>query len=127
MAGRGKQRRGTFNLRVLRPAGGGAYTGTGTSDPGIPAGTGAQTFAANLPIAAGDLIGLNQQGGAGLGFANAASSSTMYWNPPLADGSTMTPGGPYTGAEYLFNASCSRLRSSAPSVPPLAHPKAARR
>ncbi len=40
---------GPFRLRVLRPNGSGAYTAVGTSNPATPAGSGVQTFTANLP------------------------------------------------------------------------------
>jgi hypothetical protein len=50
---------GPFFLRVLRPNGSGGYMAAGTSNPVTPSGTGLQTFTANLPVQAGDLIGVD--------------------------------------------------------------------
>ena len=50
---------GPYYLRVLRPTGTGAYTAAGTSGAATPTGSGLQTFSANMPIEAGDLIGVD--------------------------------------------------------------------
>src|SRR5438874_11127692 len=49
---------GTFSLRILRPAGGGQYTAVGTSSPMTATGTAVLLIPTNLPIQAGDLIGV---------------------------------------------------------------------
>jgi hypothetical protein len=83
---------GPFKLRVLHPAGGGTYTGAGTSSAMTPSGTGIQTFATNLPIQAGDLIGLDLSHSTDMvGVANPVGSQTIAWEPPLEDGSTSAP------------------------------------
>jgi hypothetical protein len=93
---------GPFKLRVLRPAGGGQYTGAGTSGAVSPKG-GTQTFTANLPIKAGDLIGLDVNEGF-IGTAGVAGSHVVDWFPALAEGSTLAP--PYfsNNSELGFNA-----------------------
>ena len=50
---------GPFFLRVLHPNGTGAYAASGTSGPATPTDPGLQTFTANLPVKAGDLIGID--------------------------------------------------------------------
>jgi hypothetical protein len=96
---------GPLALRVLRPAGGGAFTGAGTS--GQVTGTGGtQTFTANLPIKAGDLLGLDLVSGpSSVGQAFPVAGSTVYeWFPLLADGSTASPNTTFSDFELGFNA-----------------------
>jgi hypothetical protein len=94
-----------FALRVLRPAVGGEM-GVGTSGQVIPASTGAQTFATNLPVKAGDLIGLDLVSGSShVGEAAPATGSTVYqWQPALADGSTAQQSFTFPNSELGFNA-----------------------
>src|SRR4029079_17992009 len=47
---------GTFMLRVLRPAGGGQYTGAGTSGPTSANGTATIAIPTRLPIQSGDRL-----------------------------------------------------------------------
>jgi len=91
-----------FELRVLRPAGPGVYTAVGTSAPGTPTG-GTQTFTTDLPIEAGDLIGLNVNEGY-IGTAGVTGGDVIDWFPELAEGATLAP--PYGGenVELGFNA-----------------------
>jgi hypothetical protein len=91
-----------FELRVLEPAGSGQYTGAGTSGQVIPTG-GPQTFAANLPIKAGDLIGINVNDGY-VGAAGVPGSHVVDWFPALPDGTALVP--PYFSpdTEVGFNA-----------------------
>jgi hypothetical protein len=103
---------GPYAIRVLRPAGGGAYTGAGTSIGNVDS-SGDHTFAANLPIQAGDLLGLdlpNMQGMAG-GNPDGASWSAWIFDPAhgigaLPDGSTAAPNPIFDqpNAELLFSA-----------------------
>jgi hypothetical protein len=99
---------GQVALRVLRPAAGGAYTGAGTSNRETPAGSGTQTFAINLPIRAGDLLGLDLVTPASAVGQGAVVGSTVYeWGGGLAllaDGSTAPPDNTYEGFELGFNA-----------------------
>ena len=50
---------GPFTLRVLHPNGSGAYTAIGASQSAKPLGPGIETFSTQLPIRAGDLIGID--------------------------------------------------------------------
>lgn len=84
---------GAVELRVLRPAGNGQYTGAGTSPPQNLTG-GPQTFTVSLPVKAGDVLALDNSTSALL-FENAAATPalTAYFQPPpgLPDGTTGTP------------------------------------
>jgi hypothetical protein len=99
---------GRFAIRVLRPAGGSAFTGAGSSTPAMPSATGLQTFSASLPIRAGDLVGLDlSDSGSEARVSNAVSGSAISeWGNPgfLADGQTAPPDFTYPGQEVLFNA-----------------------
>ena len=97
---------GPFELRVIRPAGGSLYAGFGTSSPAQPEGSGVQTFlATNLPIQAGDLIGINEPSGSGVPRFTPPTSTESVWNPALPDGTTATaPSSTFPGYESLFNA-----------------------
>lgn len=109
---------GPFNLRVLRPAGGGMYAGAGTSGGMTPTGTGTQTFTTNLPIQVGDLIGIDQPNSSAIGYATVTGSSWDSWNPPLADGSTSGPNGNTANVELGFNADVQPLPGIASINPP---------
>jgi hypothetical protein len=106
----------TVRPRVIRPAAGGAFTGiaTGASatvldlDGGNPS---TQVFPTSLPIMAGDLVALDSDAPHGnlaiLRFTPGESSITRaYWEPPLANGSTLGPTviTSNSGDEYMFNA-----------------------
>lgn len=108
---------GRFAIRVLRPAGGSAMTGAGSSAATTPAGTGLQTFSANLPIRAGDLVGLDlSDNGSEVGVSNPVSGSAIdEWGNPgfLADGQTAPPGFTYANQEMLFNADVAPTNSVA--------------
>jgi hypothetical protein len=96
---------GPFFLRVLRPTGTGAYTAVGTSAPATPSGTGPQTFAANLPVKAGDLIGIDPTNPSDeIGVATVAGASTAFIFPPPFDGSTVAPSGAGPGQELELSA-----------------------
>jgi hypothetical protein len=95
---------GPFVLRVLRPVGGSSYSGVGSSTVGVAPSLAKQTFNTNLPIKAGDTIGLDVFTGAKLAFAGAASGSLVAaWSPPISDGETRAYIGPDAG-EIPFNA-----------------------
>jgi hypothetical protein len=96
---------GPFHLRVLRPNGSGAYTAVGTSNPATPSGTGVQTFTANLPIQAGDLIGVDPASGTDkIGIAEVAGASYGFIFPPPFDAATVAPSGTVAGQEIGLNA-----------------------
>jgi hypothetical protein len=98
---------GRVAIRVLRPAGGSAFTGAGSSTTVTPPGTGLQTFSANLPIQAGDLVGLDLVDFSSNIQEDGVSGSTIYeWgnNGFLADGETASPANIYPDHELAFNA-----------------------
>jgi IPT/TIG domain len=96
---------GPFKLRVLRPAGGAAYTDVGTSSPETPPGLGVQTFATNLPIQADDLIGLDTNAETDkIGAIPVLGGEIVYWVPPLHDGATLPPTNMVDEREVAFNA-----------------------
>jgi hypothetical protein len=98
---------GPYKLRVVRPVGGGLFTGAGTATSGAITGTGVLTFSANLPIRAGDMIGLDPTAdGDTIGFHPAAPGATFrFWTPVLADGGAgRAPTVPTSAGELGFNA-----------------------
>ncbi len=97
---------GGFKLRVLHPEGFSTETGAGTSAEGKPVSIGTQVFDTNLPIHAGDLIGLdNTDISEKIGYDTSTASSTVAeWIPPLADNSTLGPNFSFGPFELAFNA-----------------------
>jgi IPT/TIG domain-containing protein/PASTA domain-containing protein len=88
---------GPFYLRVLHPNGAGAYSSAGTSGGVTPAGTGVQVFSANIPIKAGDQIGIDPTNPTDeIGIAPVPNASFGFIFPPPPDGATVAPNG--TGA-----------------------------
>jgi hypothetical protein len=82
---------GAVRLRVLRPAGNGQFTGAGTSPAEALAG-GPQTFTVNLPVKAGDVLGLDNDSSALLFETGSPTAVTWYYQlPALADGATAAP------------------------------------
>ena len=100
-------------LRTLRNAGSGQYTGVATeaSPHPVPNVTGTHTFATRLPIEAGDLIGLDV-----VDADDFVLLRTMYNHPPgsgavyaytilrIGDGATVTPLASQANFEVLLNA-----------------------
>lgn len=96
---------GTFAIRVLHPAGSGQYTATGASSPvTVTSSSGALTYVTDLPIQAGDLLGVDMQNGNHLSFAMVTGSSDAAWFPILANGATAAPGTSTTNSELLYDA-----------------------
>lgn len=96
---------GPFRLRILRPNGSGAYTAAGTSNPATPAGTGLQTFTANLPIHAGELIGVDPSNDTDkIGVAEVSGASYGFIFPPPFDTATVAPSGTNAGKEVALSA-----------------------
>jgi hypothetical protein len=87
-----------FELRILRPAGGGAYTGAGTSAQEVPTGTFfiPPIWRTDLPIKAGDLVGINVNSDC-VGVEGVTGSHYLNWYPALGDGSTLVA--PYPGKD----------------------------
>jgi hypothetical protein len=94
---------GPFELRVLTPVGGTTYTGAGTSSPETPSSMATQTYSTNMPIAAGQMIGLDMSGADAIGAGLPAGASFGYIAPPLMDGATAAENLTQSG-EADFNA-----------------------
>jgi hypothetical protein len=96
---------GPFYLRVLRPNGLGAYTAVGKSDPVIVASAGLQTFNTNLPLKAGDVLGVDPTNAADeLGFATEAGSAFTTIFPTPFEGATVPARSPTSGKELELSA-----------------------
>jgi hypothetical protein len=96
-----------FSLRVIRRNEDGTFTGMGTSEPTAVMPGIENVFSAQLPIAQGDLIGLNVPGGAGNPQVErrpvpGATFSTWFYTP-LQDGETRAPEGSGSNA-LVYNA-----------------------
>jgi hypothetical protein len=98
-----------YALRVSTPAGGNVFTpgsedvftGAGTSVAVNPVGAGFETFPTALPVHVGQMIGINLEAGAPIGF-NPSAGSYAYYGLPLADGATTAA--PILPGELAFNA-----------------------
>jgi hypothetical protein len=101
---------GAVQLRVLRPAGNGQYTGAGTSSLQNLAG-GPQTFTVSMTVKAGDVLAVDNSSSALL-FDTSTSNPvfTAYYQPAtsgpsgLPDGSTAVPGTNKPGYRLLLSA-----------------------
>jgi hypothetical protein len=115
---------GPFFLRVLRPNGSGGYMAAGTSNPVTPAGSGLQTFTANLPVQAGDLIGVDPTNATDkIDVAEVAGASFGFIFPPPFDGATVAPSGSEAGKEIELSAEVQPtpvITSVAPDFGPVA-------
>jgi hypothetical protein len=112
---------GTIQLRVLRPAGGGQFTGAGTgAGEAVPTTATTTTFSTQLPIAAGDFIGLDISldfESQVLAIAPQAGNTVAAWSQPsLADGSTAAPGFE-PNQEVLVNADVAAQPTSSVAIP----------
>jgi PASTA domain/IPT/TIG domain len=107
---------GPFRLRVLRPAGGAVYTAVASSPTATASGgfgTGIQTFAAAVPINAGDAIGLDIAEGNEIGVHQGEpGDSAAAWSPPIPDGATE----PYAKSEEEFEAGYDAVVQPAPTL-----------
>jgi hypothetical protein len=94
----------TVELRVLRPAGSGQYTGAGTG-PAKTLGTGVTTFTVSMPVKAGDVLALDNSDSA-LMFDDTSPTAVnaYYETPSLADGATAAPDHDQSGFRLLMNA-----------------------
>jgi len=115
---------GPFFLRVLRPNGSGGYMAAGTSNPVTPSGSGLQTFTANLPVQAGDLIGVDPTNATDkIDVAEVAGASFGFIFPPPFDGATVAPSGSQAGKEIELSAEVQptpTITSIAPDFGPVA-------
>jgi hypothetical protein len=92
-----------LQLRVLRPAGSGQFTGAGTSAAETLAG-GLNTFSVSLPVKAGDILGLDNSDSALMFDATPSAIAAYYELPALADGATAAPNNTKIGDRLLLSA-----------------------
>ncbi|HEX4731055.1 MAG TPA: IPT/TIG domain-containing protein [Solirubrobacterales bacterium] len=96
---------GPFTLRVLHPNGSGAFTASGTSQPAKPVGAGIETFATQLPIRAGDLIGIDSTNPTDeIGVAALAGAGYGIFSAPPFEGATNAPSQTKAGQEIELSA-----------------------
>jgi hypothetical protein len=96
---------GPFKLRVLHPNGSGAYTAAGTSLPATPLGLGIETFATQIPVRAGDLVGVDPTAaGDEIGVATVSGASYGVFATPPFEGSTLAPSEVKSGSEIELSA-----------------------
>ena len=80
------------NLRIIRPLGGGLFTGAGTSPSVLPPTNATTTYDAQLPIRIGDYIGIDCCESAGAEFFVAGAAIRNEWQQPsLGDGGPARP------------------------------------
>ncbi|HVO53666.1 MAG TPA: hypothetical protein VMT37_04560 [Solirubrobacterales bacterium] len=107
-----------YSLRVIRKNPDGSYTGTATSAPVAIATEGVNEYATDLPISAGEQIGIDfldsteEYGLAWIG-GPTVSASVLFAFP--ADGTAAFPDIPSTTFYYLFNADVSCTPPPPPS------------
>jgi hypothetical protein len=96
---------GDYAIRVLRPVGGGNYTGAGRSAQSVST-AGDHTFSASLPIQQGDLIGLDLPDNNGVSGSLVNGSSWAGFIPAVPEGASAAPNPitTETNAELAFNA-----------------------
>lgn len=96
---------GTVKLRVMRPAGGGQFTGVGTSSGEVTQNSGINAYNVSLPVRKGDVLGLDNDSSALLFNKDDPTPLTAYYeSPSLADGSTATPNHTQTSERLLLSA-----------------------
>ena len=115
---------GPFYLRVLHATGTGAYSASGTSNPATPSSPELQTFPANLPVKAGDLIGIDPSHATDkIGVAEVAGAGYGTIFPPPFDGATVPASGLFEGKEVELSAEVQptpAVESLAPEYGPVA-------
>jgi hypothetical protein len=106
---------GTFSLRVLTPNGGQSFTGGVASSPQTPQSTATQVYTTNLPIKAGQTIGLDDsKGDDKVGFLPGGATSTFsFVQPKIGNGETRTAFGPSSSVGAVgFNADVATIPSN---------------
>ena len=96
---------GPFYLRVLRPNGKGGYEAAGKSAAATPTGPGLQTFDTNLPIQAGDLIGIDptsENDEIGVKTESGAAYASIF--PTPFEGTINPPSKTFSGEEIELSA-----------------------
>jgi hypothetical protein len=111
---------GPFYLRVLHPNGKGAFEAAGTSLPATPADEGLQTFATNLKVQAGDLIGIDPTNSTDkIGIAETSGASFASIFPTPFDGSVVPPSETFSGKEIELSAEIQPAPEITTITPPL--------
>jgi hypothetical protein len=96
---------GPFFLRVLHPNGTGAYAASGTSGGVTPTDPGLQTFATNLPVKTGDLIGIDPTNATDeIGIVDVPGASFASIFPSPSDGATVPARPSISGKELELSA-----------------------
>jgi hypothetical protein len=80
-----------YNITVLRADPGGTYTVTAAGPLVKPAGAGPQAFPVDLPIQAGEYVGINLPEGGGIGTLKAPPGTLAVFESALALGETTLP------------------------------------
>jgi len=93
-----------FRVRVVRGAGGGAFTGAGTQEYEALSCPDICTLNTRLPVKAGDQVGIDGAAVATADIATVSGANLAAWSPFLADGQTRGPDGSYGDFELLLNA-----------------------
>ena len=94
-----------YALRVLRPSGATAFTGAGSSASRLASTSATQTFEANLPIQAGDSIGIDLiKANPSIKGSALSGAVDPFWGPPLENGVSLSPTNVISGLEFGFNA-----------------------
>jgi hypothetical protein len=115
---------GAVRLRVLRDAGGGAFVGVASS-PSTNLDASATAHEVNLPVKAGDRIGVDLDAGSPnttfesprLAFAPVDGASYAFFTPALADGASGSPFGTAAGNELQVQATVTTPGGDAPGAP----------
>jgi IPT/TIG domain/PASTA domain len=94
----------SYKLRVLTPDSGFSYTGSGTSAAAMPKSAGIETFSTDLPIQAGQLIGIDLEGHAPLGLREVTGAKFVESMPPFVDGATGMAKDNSAELEFAFSA-----------------------
>jgi hypothetical protein len=99
----------TWRLRTLRrtaPGTPGVFLGGGAGDPEVVLPGAERTFGAALPIASGDLVGLDgpPSATAALAYRSVPGGGNVRFSPPLGEGESRSPNGFGGGFVGLFNA-----------------------
>jgi hypothetical protein len=91
-----------YKLRVISRPSAFIFTGSGTSAAVHPSGAGLETFSTNLPVHVGQLIGLDLEAEAPIGFREGEGDTYAFFSPPLLDGQSAES--PPLEGEIAFNA-----------------------
>lgn len=95
---------GPFRLRVLTPNGGPSYTGAGTGATETVPDKGLHTYATNLPVKAGQTIGVESTGPGWFGAVESLGAIFAIFVPPLGDAATGNATVEFPDTTFTFSA-----------------------